>query len=67
MDAPDHDRGRPASDGPRSDGPRSDDRFRVALGRSTALPTAEGTWRTAVITASLGDLRMSCNVAHLLP
>ncbi|GAB7103047.1 AvrD family protein [Streptomyces phaeofaciens JCM 4814] len=57
----------PASDGPRSDGPRSDDRFRVALGRSTALPTAEGTWRTAVITASLGDLRMSCNVAHLLP
>ncbi|MEU3278356.1 AvrD family protein [Streptomyces antibioticus] len=45
----------------------SDGRFRVLLGRSNALPTAEGTWRTARITASLGDLRMSCDVAHLLP
>ncbi|MBT2481754.1 AvrD family protein [Streptomyces sp. ISL-94] len=44
-----------------------DGRFRVALGRSNELPSAEGTWRTAQITAALGGTKVTCNVAHLLP
>lgn len=42
-------------------------RFHVALDRTAQLPTAEGTWRTARITASLGGTRLTCNVVHLLP
>ncbi|MDX2542452.1 AvrD family protein [Streptomyces sp. WI04-05B] len=42
-------------------------RFRVTLDRTAQLPTAEGTWRTARITASLGGTRLTCNVVHLLP
>jgi hypothetical protein len=44
-----------------------DGRFRVTLDRTAQLPTAEGTWRTARITAALGDTRLTCNVVHLLP
>jgi hypothetical protein len=43
------------------------DRFRVTLDRADLLPTAEGTWRTARITAELGGTKLTCNVVHLLP
>ncbi|MFJ8859548.1 AvrD family protein [Streptomyces sp. NPDC102451] len=43
------------------------DRFRVSLGRVAELPTAEGTWRAARITAVLGGTQLTCNVTHLLP
>ncbi|MFF9095922.1 AvrD family protein [Streptomyces sp. NPDC014802] len=43
------------------------DRFRVRLDRTAELPTAEGTWRTARLTAALGDTELTCNVVHLLP
>ncbi|MFE0174098.1 AvrD family protein [Streptomyces sp. NPDC059002] len=44
-----------------------DGRFRVALARPTELPTAQGTWRTAQIRSTFAGLRLTCDVAHLLP
>ncbi|MEU6669329.1 AvrD family protein [Streptomyces sp. NPDC046727] len=42
-------------------------RFRVTLDRTAQLPTSEGTWRTARLTAALGSTQLTCNVVHLLP
>lgn len=53
---------------PRTSAPAEPDgRFRVTLDRTAELPTAEGTWRTARITAALGETELTCNVVHLLP
>ncbi|MGW1883997.1 AvrD family protein [Streptomyces sp. NPDC001970] len=48
--------------------PAEDDgRFHVTLARPTKLPTRQGTWRTAQITTTYAGMRLTCNVAHLLP
>jgi hypothetical protein len=44
-----------------------DERFHVTLARPTKLPTRQGTWRAAQITTTYAGMRLSCNVAHLLP
>ncbi|WPO73329.1 MULTISPECIES: AvrD family protein [unclassified Streptomyces] len=49
-------------------GAGSDDgRFHAELVRTNKLPTPQGVWRTGQIVATAAGMRLTCNVAHLLP
>ncbi|MFF3291697.1 AvrD family protein [Streptomyces sp. NPDC003023] len=44
-----------------------DGRLRVRLARPAELPTADGVWRSARITATHAGMHLVCHVAHRLP
>ncbi|MEU9196364.1 AvrD family protein [Streptomyces hundungensis] len=44
-----------------------DGRLRVELAKPTELPTEDGVWRAAKITAGYAGMALTCHVAHRLP